>query len=108
MAIDWPQLDELKQVLDLGDTEAWDGDATSGDSLTRLSRLLAAAIDRVKLDVGDWDEDVDEPDEALSQAALRMAIKMAERPELTNGVQLVIDPVYQSLLYGHRRSFGIA
>jgi|SRR3990172_8957165 len=100
--LDWPQLDELKQVLDVESTD-WDGDV---DGPTRLTRLLAAAIAKVKADVGAWDEYSDSPDESLSQAALRMAELMALRPEAAVGV--VADPTYQRLLFGHRRTFGIA
>lgn len=102
MALDWPQLDELKQVLDVEGLD-WDGDV---DGPTRLERLRLAAIAKVKTDVGDWDEYSDVPDESLSQAALRMAELMALRPEAAAGV--VMDPTYQRLLHGHRRSFGIA
>jgi hypothetical protein len=101
--IDWPQLDELKQVLDVT-SDDWDGDGDYEE--TRLTRLLAAAIFKVKTDVGGWDEYVDVPDASLSQAALRMAELMALRPEAAAGV--VGDPTYQRLLHGHRRSFGIA
>ena len=101
MALDWPQLDELKQVLDVESLD-WDGDLDQ----TRLTRLLQAAIAKVKLDVGDWDEYVDVPDDALSQAALRMAELMALKPEVVTG--MVKDPTYLNLVYGHRRKFGIA
>jgi hypothetical protein len=101
----WPELDEVKQVLDVT-SDDWDGEESSGGGTTRLTRLLAAAIAKVKLDVGLWDEDVDEPDDALAQAALRIAELMALRPEAAIGT--VTDPTYNRLLYGHRRSFGIA
>lgn len=93
---DWPSSEELKQVLDV----------TSDDWDTTLDRVRAAAIAKVKLDVGSWDELVDSPDDALSQAALRMAELLSLRPEAAAGV--VGDPTYQRLLFGHRRSFGIA
>jgi hypothetical protein len=105
----WPELDELKQVLDVT-SDDWDGEAGSGggeDERTRLSRLLAAAIAKVKADVGLWDEDDDEPDDALAQAALRMAELIALKPELAAQVGSN-DPTYLRLLYGHRRTFGIA
>ncbi len=97
----WPELDELKQVLDVTSPD-WDGDLDD----TRLTRLLSAAIARVKMDVGDWDEDVDSPDDALSQAALRMAELMALRPEVAPAA--LGDPTYARLLKGHRRVFGVA
>lgn len=102
--IDWPQLDELKQVLNV-DSEDWDGIETSGEGPTRLTRLLASAIDRVKDDVGNWDEDVDLPTERLSQAALRMAELLAQRPEAASEASM--DPTYMRLLVGFRRRFPI-
>lgn len=105
MAIDWPQLDELKQVLDV-ESDDWDGTANDYGGETRLTRLLAAAIEKVKLDVGDWNEYVDVPDDNLAQAALRMAELIALRPGAAIGT--VADPTYQRLLFGHRRKFGIA
>lgn len=105
MALDWPQLDELKQVLDV-DSDDWDGAANDYGGPTRLTRLLAAAIERVKLDVGDWDEYVDVPDDNLAQAALRMAELLALRPGAA--AYASADPTYQKLLFGHRRKFGIA
>ena len=102
--IQWPELDELKQVLDV-DSSDWDGLDYDGGA-TRLTRLLAAAIARVKRDVGDWDEDADAPDEALAQAALRMAELLALKPD--SAAAVASDPTYKRLLLGHRRRFGIA
>lgn len=96
----WPDLEELKQVLDVTSTD-WDGEEDG----SRLTRLLAAAITRVQSEVGSWDE-YDEPDEMLSQAALRMAELLALRPE--SAASASADPTYRRLLYGHRRTFGIA
>jgi hypothetical protein len=98
----WPELDELKQVLDVESTD-WDGDYDG----TRLTRLLSAAIEKVKADVGDWDEYVDVPDDNLSHAALRMAELIALKPELAAQVGSS-DPTYNRLLFGHRRTFGVA
>ena len=100
----WPELDELKQLLDIT-SEDWDGDGEDEEEPTRLSRLLAAAIDKVKFDVGNW-ADEDEPDDRLAQAALRMAELLALKPELASGT--VADPTYRRLLQGHRRKFGFA
>lgn len=105
----WPELDELKQVLDVT-SDDWDGEPESGgdeDITTRLTRLLSAAIIKVKADVGDWDETVDEPDDSLAQAALRMAELLALKPELAAQIG-VNDSTYNRLLYGHRRTFGMA
>lgn len=105
---DWPDTDELKQVLNV-DTEGDDWSLT-------LDRVLASAIATVKEDVGDWDDAVDEPDDRLAQAALRMAELMALKPEVVAGLgsrstpmaAVRGDPTYMALLYGHRRRFGLA
>lgn len=99
---DWPDLDELKQLLDIT-SEDWDGD----DEGTRLTRVLASAIDRVKEDVGNWDEDDDEPTDRLVQAALRMAELVATRPGIPVD-SLGKDPTYRAMLKGSRRVFGVA
>jgi hypothetical protein len=93
---DWPDADEVKRVLDV----------TSDDWDDTLERVRLAAIAKVKADVGEWDEDADEPDESLAQAALRMAELISLRPEAAIGT--ISDPTYNRLLYGHRRTFGIA
>jgi hypothetical protein len=97
---DWPELTEFAQVVNVDNVDDWE---------TTLTRVLAAAIAKVKLDVGSWDEDEDEPDESLAQAALRMAELLAERPNATTTLA-ARDITYQRLLYGHRRtgSFGVA
>ena len=98
----WPELDELKQVLDVESSD-WDGDYDG----TRLTRLLASAIEKVKLDVGDWDDYVDVPTDNLAQAALRMAELIALKPEIAAQVGSN-DPTYLRLVFGHRRAFGVA
>lgn len=96
----WPELDELKQVLNVESTD-WDGD----DENTRLTRLLGAAIAQTKADIGLVDDDF-EPSDAQAQAALRMAELLAVRPgELASAAK---DPTYRLLLKGSRRVFGIA
>ncbi len=105
---DWPALDELKQILDVASND-FDGEEESGEGPTRLSRVLAAAIAKVKRDVGQWDEEADEPDDSLAAGALRMAELMATRPEANpTSKGLEQDPAYLSYIHGHRRSFGIA
>jgi len=99
---DWPDSEEVKQVLDV----------TSDDWDPTLERVRLAAIDKVKRDVGKWDELTDEPDDMLAQAALRMAELIAERPTGIPSGQIAWaglskDPTYATLLSGHRRSFGI-
>jgi hypothetical protein len=94
MAVDWPALAEVKQYLDVG-SDDFDGTADN----TRLTRALAAAIQRVKLDVG-WIP------EQLAQAAFRAAVVIASSDE--GMTSLDHDERYQALLKGYRRSFGIA
>ncbi len=93
---EWPDVEELKQVLDI----------TSDDWDVTVERVLESAIGKVKADVGLWDEDVDEPDHNLAQAALRMAELLALRPEAA--ANAASDPTYQRLLFAHRRRFGVA
>ena len=97
----WPELEELKQVLDVESSD-WDGDYDG----SRLTGLLSAAIAQVKADVGAWDEDIDVPDDALSRAALRLAELLALKPEIAATV--AGDPTYDRLMRGHRRRFGVA
>lgn len=98
---DWPELDELKQVLDVTSDE-WDGD----DDDTRLTGVLQSAIAFVKQDVGAWDYDGDpDPTYGQSRAALRMAELMALRPDRSDG--WASDPTYQRHLYGSRQRFAV-
>lgn len=91
----WPTADELKQRLDITSTD-WDD---------HMDRLIAQAIAWVKVKVGDWNEDLDEPDDALAQAALERAVEQATTGDTPAGVPLARKS--ESLLYGHRRRFGI-
>jgi S-adenosylmethionine hydrolase len=101
---EWPEREELARILDV----VLPNDYAESDPLVgMLDRVLASAITRVKLDVGDWDEYEDVPDENLAQAALRMAELMALRPELASAVGMA-DPTYRRLMFGHRRAFGVA
>lgn len=100
----WPELDELKQLLDIT-SEEWDGEDEYGEP-TRLTRLLEAAIDHVKSRIGDWDEDTDIPTASQAQAALRMAELLAQRPDASP--QAVHDRTFERLLLGSRRRFGVA
>lgn len=98
----WPALAELKQLLDIGVTDAWDGD----DDESRLTRILASGIEQVKMDVGFWG-DAQEPTPSQAQAALRLAELIATRP--TAGIDgLRHDPTYRALMKHQRRVFGIA
>lgn len=107
--IEWPDVEELKQFLDVTGPE-WDGmeDESDESSLTRLSRALAAAIAYVKQEVGDWDELVDEPDASLADAAMSAAIKFATLKRQVAVTSIRQDPVFQAAIRGHRRRFAIA
>lgn len=96
----WPELDELKQVLNV-DSHDWDGDQDD----TRLTAVLAAAIAKVKRDIGTWDEYEDEPTDSQGRAALRMAELMALRPESAENAGK--DPVYRLHLQGSRKKFAV-
>lgn len=96
MAIDWPQLDELKRVLDV----------TSDDWDDTLQRNLDAAIEDTKTAVGLWDDGSDAPDEKLAAAALRRAELLSMRPDAADTTR--DDPTWNRNLYGRRRRFGVA
>lgn len=109
---DWPTLEELKQLLDIT-SEDWDGDSDD----TRLTRVLASAIDRIKAEVAgstdNFDDIIVEPSDSVSQASLRLAELIATRPDAALSRvgadrQLLGDPTILRLLKGSRRSFGIA
>lgn len=97
-AAGWPDADELKQILNLKETDAWD---------ETVNATLEAAVDYVKSDVGGWDDDVDVPTRRLNRAALRMAVLMSQAPGTEYAV-LADDFVYRRNISGHRRSFGVA
>ncbi len=96
---EWPDVEEVARLLDLGDDE-WVED--------HLQHALDAAIEGVKQDVGDWDEDDDEPDERLRQAALRAVQVLRVNAPDDGWRSLRQDRIYTSLIYGHRRTFGVA
>lgn len=95
---DWPTLADFRKLLDV------DSQSTVHD--TDLSTMLSSAIQRVKDDVGTWDELMDIPDCALSAAAMRMAWLMAQSPQ--QAAAAGSDPTYQLHLKGHRRRFAIS
>ena len=97
---EWPTTDELVKILD----------QESGDFDHQLDRVMDSAIEQVKLDVGDWDEAVDEPDASLAQAALLLATRIARAPgesQLAVAAERSQDNSYLVLLKGHRRGFAI-
>jgi hypothetical protein len=99
MAVEWPDVAEVMLLLDLGDSQAIED---------HLQHALDAAIEGVKVDVGNWDEDEDAPDERLRQAALRAVQVLRVNAPDDGWRNLHADHIYQSLIYGHRRTFGVA
>lgn len=97
----WPQVTELAQVLNI------EPDATVTAWLTTLTRILNAAITRVKAEVGNWDDAVNAPNDNLAAAALRMAELMSQRPDSSNP-EVGQDVAYQAYMTGQRKRFGIA
>lgn len=96
----WPTLAALKQTLDVTNDD-W-------DSEQHLEGIRQAAVEQVKLDVGDWDDIADEPDASLSRAAHLLAVRIAKAPaEAPIAAEAAGDPAYQRLLKGHRRRFAI-
>lgn len=96
---EWPDVEEVIHLLDIGDAQ-WIED--------HLQHSLDGAIERVKTDVGDWDDSEDEPTENLRQAALRAVAVMRVNAPDDGWRALDRDHIYLSLLKGHRRSFGIS
>jgi hypothetical protein len=94
----WPDTAELAQVLNVDNVADWQ---------TTLDRVMASAVAYVKLKSGSWIEGTDSPDDALAQAALRIAELMAQRPGTTAN-EFSGDPTFERLMYGHRRRFGVA
>jgi hypothetical protein len=97
----WPTLESIKARIDQTGADMDGEHALAGD--------LAAAIEQVKLDVGDWDEASDVPSSSLSRAAFLLAIRVAKAPaEAVIADVAHTDPAYGRLLKGHRRRFAIA
>ncbi len=95
---EWPDLAELKRVLN--------ADPTSNQWDESLTRDLEAAIQQVKNDTGAWDDLLDEPTAKLAAAALRMAELIAQRGETPATASS--DPKYRVLMSGHLRRFAIS
>jgi len=97
----WPDVTEVEQLLDLGD-EDWITD--------HLQHALDGAIARVKEDAkgADWDDLVDEPSENQRQAALRAVQVMRVNAPDDGWRSLDNDHIYQSLIKGTRRTWGVA
>ena len=95
---DWPTLEQFRTLLNA------DPESTIHDP--DLTAMLASAIQRVKDDVGEWDDLIDIPDCSLAAAALRMAWLMAQSPQ--QAVAAGSDPTYMLHLRGHRRRFAIS
>ena len=109
----WPEIDELKQLLDVpADNVDWDGTASG----THFTRLLSAAIDRTKREIAGtevaYDDLYEEPTDTHAQIALRMAELLATRPDSSASARLdpILrgDPTLRRLMLGQRRVFGVA
>ena len=98
----WPTVEELTTVLNL---EGWESDDVR--LTTTVPRALATAIDYVKLKRGRWVEGTDAPDEALSNAALRMAQLLLLAPGAEPDT-VSDDPTFRRSMFGRRRRFGLA
>lgn len=92
---DWPEVDQLKQKLDV----------TSGDWDDHMDSILASAIEQVQKDVG---EEVEEPSESLALAALTLAVYLGSTDGEADMASARRNPKYQRLLKGQRVRFGIA
>ncbi len=102
---DWPDVEELKRVLNYQVTEtAYPEDDILGE--VTIPRVLASAIARVQSETGVWAED-QEPTDNQAAAALRMALLMAQNLEAP-ATTLSHDPVYAALLFGSRQRFGFS
>ena len=95
----WPDVSELVLILDIAP------DANVDVWATTLDRYLAAAISRVKSDVGRWDDAVNTPNDNLAGAALRAAELLATRPD---NPSIESDPAYQAFMVGQHKRFGLA
>lgn len=98
---DWPDLDEFKSLLDV--------DSSNFDD--HLQVVLDAGISHVKAAVK-WVEDVSLVTPKLHSAALRAAIVMRPNapqpgPGSPAHADVDSDPVYQSIMKGKRRVFGV-
>jgi hypothetical protein len=105
MAVEWADVEELARLLDLEGVE-WVED--------HLQHNRDAGIEAVKVDragsVAEFDE-ADPPidvDERMRQAALRAAIVFQVNTPDDGWRTLHNDRKYQSLMFGHRRNFGVA
>ncbi len=105
----WPDLATLKATLG----------ATTTARDTVLGLALDAAVEQVRLDVGETEDDpIVVPSASLAQAALILAVMVSKAPEAPFGIAAVFDtgglqvaaqhPTYRRLLVGSRRSFAIA
>jgi hypothetical protein len=101
----WPDVEEAVNLLDIGDLD-WIHD--------HLQHSLDAAIEQVKIDVAGSVAEFDDPDngftvtEKLRQASLRAVAVMRVNAPDDGWRALHDDHIYKSLMFGHRRAFGIA
>jgi hypothetical protein len=95
----WPEVDEVVQLLDIGDDQG---------TVDHLQHALDSAIEQVKKDVGNWDDDSDTPTESQRQAALRAVQVLRVNAPDDGWRTLRADRIYQGLIFGTRRRFGIS
>jgi hypothetical protein len=99
--IGWPEVEDLKRRLNVIDVSIHD---------VEMEVILAAAIGQIKMEVGDWDELTDAPNEALAGSALQRAFEMGSADEvgITRGrFGTTHIPKSTQLLLGQRRRFPI-
>lgn len=89
--VSWPVIEDLRALANV--PEGHDD---------HLEAALAAAIAETKGSVGEWDELVDAPDEALALSALMRAFELVADVYVPRGERKSED-----LLIGHRRRFSI-
>lgn len=90
--VDWPTVDDLREITDVPEGH---------DDV--LEAFLAAAIAETKAAVGEWDELVDAPNEALAASALLRAFEIASDVYVPRDQRKSSD-----LLVGQRRRFPTA
>ncbi len=93
----WPTVDELRKIVDVDpDSHAFD---------VTLARQMAAGIQIVKDEVGNWDDVIDVPDDQLAGAALRAAFLLSLRE---SPASIVTDREFATYMHGKHRRFAIS
>lgn len=90
----WPEVDDLRRRLNVQDESVHEDE---------MAVILAAAITQIKAERGNWDEETDEPNENLAEAALDRAV------ELASDIPIPRDQRRSNqLMQGQRERFPIA